>query len=109
MIKPTIHLNGTSREQLHAAYMGAYVCLQQAVEAVRATSPNGRDYYPLGNEAIRDAEHEHRKRLEMLEQVRAEIEELCEHTLPPPRARIVTARSPQQIKRQRRIDRARSI
>jgi hypothetical protein len=46
MTVPTVHLNGTGREGLRRKYRTAYLTLTPAIEALRQTTPHGRDYYP---------------------------------------------------------------
>lgn len=55
MMIPTIHLNGTSRDVLAAALEEAGSRLHDARDALAKTAPNGRDYYPQGARAGRDA------------------------------------------------------
>ena len=73
---PTVHLNGTSREALYEALATAAEAVYQAVEALQATYPNGRDYYPQGSGALRQAEAEYQSRVERVSAVRAELMEL---------------------------------
>ena len=82
MMKPTIHLNGTSRQALYETYLDAHNALQQAIYAVERTYPNGRDYYPQGDEAIVTANNEHRARIRELNAVLHQLEALVCHTLP---------------------------
>ena len=42
---PTVHLNGTSGNELADGYMKAAVAIQTAIEAIYETYPNERDYY----------------------------------------------------------------
>lgn len=82
MITPTIHLNGTARADLFSGYMDAVEALRGAVEAVRRTAPNGRDYYLQGPDAILQADREHRARMIALGTVKRELEALCLATMP---------------------------
>jgi hypothetical protein len=75
---PTIHLNGTSAEHLREAYTVAYRKLGDAIEAVEATSPNGRDFYLQGGDAIREATSEHLARVHALSTVRDEMLEIVD-------------------------------
>lgn len=81
IIKPVVHRNGTSRESLAQQLEEALHALFEAREKLRAASPNGRDFYPLGPAAIQRAGEEHRSRDEKLAQVCAELEELYEHVM----------------------------
>lgn len=76
MTHPTIHLNGTSRNELLVAWESAYDALEVAYKALKETAPNGRDYYLQGDGAYSDAIDEHRARLGLIEQVQNELGEL---------------------------------
>lgn len=43
--KPTVHLNGSSRESLSSGYEKAANAVQAAMDALSETAPNARDYY----------------------------------------------------------------
>lgn len=73
---PTVHLNGTSRAALVDGYSKAYAALKAARDALAATAPNGRDYYPQGPDAIREATKQHAARMKRLVEVENEIERL---------------------------------
>ena len=77
MITPTIHLNGTSARDLAEVYSNAARAVDEAIDAIAQASPNGRDYYPQGPDAMAKAVDEHSARLEALRQIRTELEELC--------------------------------
>lgn len=70
---PTVHLNGTSREELLMQLKNAYYALGKTIEAVYRAAPHGRDYYPQGDDAINEAIKEHKSRLERLSSVRDEL------------------------------------
>ena len=78
MTKPTIHLNGTSRNDLYEAYYAAFRAVDEAVQVLHKSGPNGRDYYLQGASAINTAVQEHRSRIERLEAVREELLQLTE-------------------------------
>jgi len=82
MIKPTIHSNGTSRGDLHAAYMNALLATEEALKQLRKCAPHGRDYYPQGEDALMDAEREHEVRMRGLDIVRQDLEKLVCLTMP---------------------------
>lgn len=79
MIKPTIHMNGTSAEQLADGYAEAARKLRDAQDALQAINPNGRDYYPQGDGAIAIAIQEQRDRIIKIQEVINDIEALMEH------------------------------
>lgn len=81
LTKPTIHLNGSGRDRLSEALEEARAALRKAIEAVQATAPNGRDYYPQGPDAIRVATIEHGNRMNYLQIVDRELAELHEHVV----------------------------
>jgi hypothetical protein len=76
MIAPTVHMNGTSRDELIRQLETAYDALNTAIEALTAASPNARDYYPQGPHAYSQASNEHTARLGALHTVRADVERL---------------------------------
>lgn len=76
LMVPTIHINGSGKEALLAAYRDAYTALRKAVVATQETFPNGRDYYPQGAGAIDRATKEHRSRIQRLEEVQGELAEI---------------------------------
>jgi UDP-N-acetylmuramyl pentapeptide synthase len=48
---PTIHLNGTGFTTLRDEYAAAYDAIDKAIDALAATTANGRDFYPQGADA----------------------------------------------------------
>ena len=79
MTFPTIHLNGSGAESLRDGYIAAGEALNDALRKLKETDPNGRDYYPQGDDAIRQASNEHCLRLNKLTHVIEEIQALAEH------------------------------
>ena len=79
VMKPRVHLNGTSAKDLAEGYQSALDALRTAEDALAHASPNARDYYPLGPGAFDVADDEHRARRVALVRVRQEIEELLMH------------------------------
>lgn len=77
--KPTVHLNGTSRRYLLETHQRAFGALGEALEAIKAAAPNGRDFYPQGERAIVDAIEQHRDRLLRIQTVMNEVATLLEH------------------------------
>jgi hypothetical protein len=78
MTFPTVHLNGTSKNDLYEAYSEARHQIRLAIEAVANTCPNGRDYYTQGDQVIYRALEEHEARLKQLEAVYEELGQLLE-------------------------------
>lgn len=79
MMLPTVHLNGTSRAELVAQVETALLGLEVALDALQVAHPNGRDYYPQGEEAYGKAAHEHALRIERLHELKSEYEALAQH------------------------------
>ena len=78
MMIPSIHLNGTSRDELVEQLIKAARSLRLAIEALGEATPNGRDYYVQGPSALHQARGEHRVRLGKLQDVYDELETLAE-------------------------------
>lgn len=55
---PTIHLNGTSANELIQRYEAAYTALTEAARLLAQCAPHGRDYYPQGAGAYAQATRE---------------------------------------------------
>jgi len=79
---PTIYLNGTSKAELFETIFKALDAIAEAQIAVQATAPNGRDYYPQGDMAIRRALSEHVDRLQRLQSVYDELHAIAEYVQP---------------------------
>lgn len=73
---PTIHLNGTSRDELCRQLLTAHDAVMTAATVLAGAAPHGRDFYPQGDEALRRALAEHRARLGRLESVAEELAEI---------------------------------
>lgn len=71
---PTVHLNGTSAEQLMESYLEVRRALVAARDALCKAAPHGRDYYPQGQEASTLAFDQHYLRVKRLEIVTRELE-----------------------------------
>jgi len=70
---PTIHLNGTSRQELLDQLSDAVLALERAIGKLQLAHPNARDYYPQGNEAFNVARDQHFDRIERICKVRDEL------------------------------------
>lgn len=79
LARPTIHLNGTSRESLAEGYVLAMSAVADAMRAVLATAPNGRDYYVQPEGALALAQEQHRARMERLRETYNELNEIAEY------------------------------
>jgi hypothetical protein len=71
---PTVHLNGTSRNELQEQLRNARKAIRTAIEALSAACPHDRDYYVQSATAGPKARDQHRNRLRRLVSVQTEIE-----------------------------------
>jgi transposase len=55
MSVPTVHLNGTSQEELVSLRLDVVEAIRDAVVALRKAAPHGRDYYVQGPDAYNTA------------------------------------------------------
>jgi hypothetical protein len=78
---PTVHLNGTSAEDLYAQLDAAIAAMLTAMERLVAASPNGRDYYVQEAGAIERALDQHRLRFEQLRAIQRELIEMRDHVM----------------------------
>lgn len=79
MIKPTMHLNGTSASALAEQYQRASDALYDAIRALEECAPNARDYYPQGPQTFAQVQKEHAERVQRVRSVRQEVYALLEH------------------------------
>jgi hypothetical protein len=91
---PTVHFNGTLKEELISLHLNAANAVRAAIRAVSQASPNGRDFYVQGDGALHKAEAENRGRLDQLHHVERELMEIAEAILaqgrPAPQAALPT-------------------
>lgn len=73
---PTIHLNGTGYTTLRDEYAAAYDAISKAVEALAATTCNGRDFYPQGADAYYRARDERTEAFTKLREAHAYVGEI---------------------------------
>lgn len=78
MIMPTLHLNGTSKNALLDQYCDAAHAVDAAITSLCENGPNGRDYYPQGDDAFTQARDQHEARVKKLREVRKELNEIAE-------------------------------
>lgn len=78
MMIPTIHLNGTSKEQLLRELEEILIALEGAKKKMEKQTIHGRDYYPQGHEALQAAVKEGIGRFQRLRSITREFEELYE-------------------------------
>jgi hypothetical protein len=76
---PTVHLNGTSAQNLFDDLNAAVEALRLGQRRMVEASPNGRDYYPQGDGALRNVMAQHERRCGDLVRMLAELEEMRDH------------------------------
>lgn len=78
VVIPRIHLNGTSAQDLLDEMFEAKHALDQAIEALQRATPNARDYYVIGPNAVAEAREGHEARMHKLSDVAAELNAIME-------------------------------
>jgi hypothetical protein len=73
-IVPTIHLNGTSGQDLKAEYYAAFEAIEAAVEALAAATLHARDYYVQSADAYYQAREQRAEAFDKLRQVSDYVE-----------------------------------
>ena len=81
ILKPTIHLNGTGRRALSTQYENASEALRHAIEVIAEMGPNGRDYYPQGDDAFYKARDQFCAQLAKVNEVKEYVDALLEHVV----------------------------
>ena len=76
MMIPTVHSNGDGKRTLLENYEKAGQAIQMAMDDLRQTAPNARNFYVQGNDAFEKAVFEHAVRMEKLASVHDEIVEI---------------------------------
>lgn len=76
---PTVHLNGTSENELLEQLTRAMQAIRDAEVALDNAAPNGRDYYVQHAGAFEIAIEEHVARCKKLAAVRDELQEIAVH------------------------------
>lgn len=75
---PSVHMNGTSRQELIRLNLEAIEAIDAAMEALGRAGPNGRDYYPQGPDATMEARRQHANRMHNLRAARDELTQITE-------------------------------
>lgn len=75
---PSVHLNGTSREELQSQHCDAVRAGRAFMAALASAAPDGRDYYTQGRTAFTAAQVQHCERMAKVEQVIKELETIAE-------------------------------
>jgi hypothetical protein len=70
-ILPTVHMNGTSHDDLWQGYAAAYEAVQAAQNEIGKIEFNARDYYVQSDDAFPKARDQRQEMWEALKQVEA--------------------------------------
>lgn len=70
---PSVHLNGSSKQELLRVHREAHRAVARAIDALCSAAPNARDYYVQDDNAFVAAAHEHTGRFNALCNVRDEL------------------------------------
>lgn len=76
LVIPLIHPNGTRKVTLITDLELVYAALNEVRKKMKEAAPNGRDYYPLGADAINRATDQHLDRMRRIDAVQDEIQAL---------------------------------
>lgn len=76
MMTPTIHSNGTSKQNLLQELTEAHAAVGAAIAALRQVTVHGRDYYVQGPAAYPQAREEMDRRLASLGQIADDLTEM---------------------------------
>jgi len=79
VLKPLVHMNGSSAQSLAESHKGACAALRVAMTALEGAAPNARDYYPISSSAFGEAEKQYLDRVRALKDVLAQMIEIHEH------------------------------
>ena len=78
MIKPTIHLNGSSKQMLFDGWYNAYQKVREALNAIEAIPINARDYYPQGDDTWKMAVMEYTGICIEMNKIKTQLDEIVE-------------------------------
>jgi hypothetical protein len=78
---PTIHTNGTGPRTLYVDYSTARLAVIDSIKRLEMMEFNSRDYFMHGMDAWKKAQAQHRARLNQLQSVADELEQIAEHVL----------------------------
>mgnify|MGYP001616820653 CR=1 FL=1 len=77
MKTPSIHLNGTSGDELLTQVCDVVHGLNQALDLMAKAAPHGRDYYVQGDDVFSQARREFDDRVKRIRSVLKEYEEIA--------------------------------
>jgi len=78
ILVPTVHLNGTSKQELLDQVCNAIGALRDAGIALAKACPNARDYYVQVGNPINQAQEQHFDRMKKLGSIVLELETIAD-------------------------------
>lgn len=78
MMIPTIHTNGTARDDLIEQVTSAMDKGRAFIQAMQAMAPHGRDYHPQGSGALAAATLENEARIAIVQSVIDDLNAMAE-------------------------------
>lgn len=79
VICPSVHLNGTSFEELHSGIDKQFYAVRDALDSLEANWPNARDYYVQGPDAFSIANKQHTEWLRQLQDIMLQLRAIGEN------------------------------
>ena len=73
MMIPTVHLNGTGKQNLLKELEVAYAAVSTTIDVLRQVTVHGRDFYPQGDHAYPQARIEMDARLSALSAIQDDL------------------------------------
>ena len=73
IVHPTVHLNGTSREELIDQYSGIFTAIRATRQALQNSAPHSRDYPPHGFSSYPEAREQYQRWTKMLTDLEEEV------------------------------------
>jgi hypothetical protein len=77
IMAPSVHINGTSKEELLNQVLDVLICLRAALEAMAKAAPHGRDYYVQTSHAIHHAISQHMYRCRTIHELVGEYQQIA--------------------------------
>lgn len=70
---PTVHMNGTGKEDLVLQMENVYQTINATIDAMCLSRPHGRDYYTQGDNALQVAQKQWEVRMDSLLKIKEDV------------------------------------